>query len=662
MRYFIWILGAPSALAALLPGPALAQSFWGDVNKAECFGNGKIKVYARLWDIPWGTDWDKACKDTKHPKYGKANKCVDKGGLGMWGEWYPADASCQTGAIWGDLKDDGCARVGIRTYSSRLWNINGDWDSACRQSDATLNGQNIGKPTRCINKGISGMWGEWDRADTSCGDKAKWGSWSQGSCTGSGKRTWYSRLEDTETNSWDSECRATAPTISGTVYGQVDRCIDKGISGMWGEVDIADAACIPKVTLAPGKAARLCEQNRTGYEKGKGKCRVIFESGPKVYPNETQFDFDPNNFSIVIMSDPQFGYCESEHCTGENVSGFTAPGTTLKANEWHSDSLAALAAATPNFAGVIINGDLTNTANNGQPQQFEEWYDFRGFNLYLGLGNHDYDGYATNWCEYGGGAIARFGCAAAMLERIRTNVATIPNNSKSNSGPDIKESRFAIEGSHAYSFRIGHIQFVQLHNYPSYEAEFSVYRSGWSASQTHRIEKSLDWLDKELDRITREYPEDKIVINMHAILASAFDSSGGDFPDKVRDLATRDQFMTAMGNTTERGRSSSTTADWNRFLDILERHPNVITIFAGHLHDRVGQYRVDPKTDAALKIDWNVTLNNGRVVPVFFGGAAEFNRYPLVTFDKANRNFTVQVINSLNGMTTPYEAAFTVPY
>src|SRR5437016_3960537 len=72
--------------------------------------------------------------------------------------------SALAGQHWGGLQDNGCKGIGIRTYSSRLWEIPGgrDWTTACQGASITINGQNYASPTRCIDLGAGGEWGEWD--------------------------------------------------------------------------------------------------------------------------------------------------------------------------------------------------------------------------------------------------------------------------------------------------------------------------------------------------------------------------------------------------------------------------------------------------------------------------------------------------------------------
>jgi hypothetical protein len=173
------------------------------------------------------------------------------------------------------------------------------------------------------------------------------------------------------------------------------------------------------------------------------------------------------------------------------------------------------------------------------------------------------------------------------------------------------------------------------------------------------VNKSLDWLEKELERIKMLYPDDKIILNMHAILASAFQEAGGTMPDQIRDIGRRQSRLKAAGyvDESEADRSTTTVADYHQFEDLLAANPNIIAVFAGHLHQRVSQYLVASDDTATLHTDWSV---NG--VPVFFSGSAEFNKYSLVTFDRTGKKMTVQVINSLGGKVDLYGDEISTAY
>lgn len=71
---------------------------------------------------------------------------------------------------WGTFKKDRCTDSGRRQYSAQLMNIPSgtSWESACASTAAFVGGYAFRQPTRCVNKGVSGMWGEFEVDDTTC--------------------------------------------------------------------------------------------------------------------------------------------------------------------------------------------------------------------------------------------------------------------------------------------------------------------------------------------------------------------------------------------------------------------------------------------------------------------------------------------------------------
>jgi len=81
---------------------------------------------------------------------------------------------------WSKKWQNKCISGTHRQYSSRLWNIKGDWQKACESTPVDLLGQHFDRPTRCINKKALGMWGEIDVEDSTC--NPKWGEWKNSGC------------------------------------------------------------------------------------------------------------------------------------------------------------------------------------------------------------------------------------------------------------------------------------------------------------------------------------------------------------------------------------------------------------------------------------------------------------------------------------------------
>ena len=141
---------------------------------------------------------------------------------------------------WGSFKSDACTATGKRQYSSRLWDAPGDAMRTCRATGATVRRQRFARPTRCVNQGLGGVWGEFDVVDASC--KPRWGAVKRDACLKTGVRQYSARLWDIPGKDWAGACR-TAPVTIGGRSVLPSRCKDLKAQGMWGEFDVPDASC-----------------------------------------------------------------------------------------------------------------------------------------------------------------------------------------------------------------------------------------------------------------------------------------------------------------------------------------------------------------------------------------------------------------------------------
>src|SRR6266478_4340161 len=120
---------------------------------------------------------------------------------------------------WGTPQDNGCSSTGIRTFASRLWNIpwGQSWDAAYQVTPITIQGRTFASPTRCIDQGGLGEWGEWDIPDNAC--KPSWGTPQDNGCSSTGIRTFASRLWNIPPGqAWDAACQGTPITIQGRTF------------------------------------------------------------------------------------------------------------------------------------------------------------------------------------------------------------------------------------------------------------------------------------------------------------------------------------------------------------------------------------------------------------------------------------------------------------
>jgi cytolysin (calcineurin-like family phosphatase) len=164
------------------------------------------------------------------------------------------------------------------------------------------------------------------------------------------------------------------------------------------------------------------------------------------------------------------------------------------------------------------------------------------------------------------------------------------------------------EGSLAYSWDIGNVHFVQMHNYPIYAREWSNFIGSKTKRYIVKIKSSLNWLKNDL-AVARNAGK-VIILNYH------------DSDEHWLDAYKED--------------SKTGEALCNDFTKILTDY-QVSAVFVGHYHESIGKNSVSSRF-----------LQYGKV-PVFYCGSASQSKYLLVHF-KGNQ-MTVEKVSSLNGGT-----------
>lgn len=155
---------------------------------------------------------------------------------------------------WGTFQADRCVSIGVRQYSSILWNIpwGWDWGQACRTTPATINGVAFPGATRCV-VAWGHEWGQFDVPDQSCphwGDIAPvccdfrvarsyldmWG-YSKADFVITGTR-YRATLFDIPWNvSWMGTCVKTSATIAGADFSRPDACLESDF-GVYGYFNV----------------------------------------------------------------------------------------------------------------------------------------------------------------------------------------------------------------------------------------------------------------------------------------------------------------------------------------------------------------------------------------------------------------------------------------
>lgn len=224
---------------------------WGTFKKDQCTGSSKRQYSAILHNIPEGMSWELACSQTSATVEGTffaiPSRCKNTV-TAMWGEFDVEDASCapQHWGEWGTFKKDHCTGVGKRQYSAMLHNIPTgiQWETACSQAPADVEGTHFDAPSRCVNTGTA-MWGEFDVGDASCSAQY-WGSFKKDHCSDSGKRQYSSVLHNIPAGvKWEDACASTAASIAGLSFPRPTRCKNEGGVFMWGEFEVFDSTCSP---------------------------------------------------------------------------------------------------------------------------------------------------------------------------------------------------------------------------------------------------------------------------------------------------------------------------------------------------------------------------------------------------------------------------------
>ncbi|MBT9547855.1 MAG: metallophosphoesterase [Candidatus Sericytochromatia bacterium] len=380
-----------------------------------------------------------------------------------------------------------------------------------------------------------------------------------------------------------------------------------------------------------------------------------------------QSQSNEDNFTMVFMGDPQFYWdCgggpdnDEESPVATNNSDFCKDPENLKldgtlqskiVNEIQIMSIIneknrINSIKSDSFKGVVINGDLTNTASSDERKQYDSYYSYvnpwRWFiPVWPGLGNHDYQ----NGINRGDNGLPQKyrayydynGDQAAMVQYMGNVIFFLDYYGGINSNFDIKKweenpgqdnDNRNITGSLSYSWDIGKFHFVQLHNYPGYEVYFkNGYNSGissWEINMTSAIVpqqgNALSWLNQDLT-LAINNKHDKIILNWH----------------KFDDITTEEKENIASS------------------LKPFAKH--IKAIFVGHLHKYSGKQS-------------NLQLtSNGQTydIPVIYSGSPINSRFVEATFNSktpisgsSNTKCTIktQVMNSFSPANIRAAASF----
>ena len=215
---------------------------------------------------------------------------------------------------------------------------------------------------------------------------------------------------------------------------------------------------------------------------------------------------DLGPFSYIIASDTQFPWIDNQQDANERCAAAGIQSFSKECTKWYGrytnrlelSSMLSLIRAetvlnwpsdavwlTHNKGGkvttprdVVINGDLTAYYHEDEAAAFASVYHSDEFNLYPGLGNHDYTNNAAKCYR---GTFDANCCTKNAIAYMKQGVAcnTIPNF------PSKKVASYDAR-SMAYSWNVGRYHFVQLQYHPFYE------------NTNLGIYSSIDWLEDDL--------------------------------------------------------------------------------------------------------------------------------------------------------------------
>lgn len=273
--------------------------------------------------------------------------------------------------------------------------------------------------------------------------------------------------------------------------------------------------CPPGMTYIGVACSKKTEGRGVGVVPGSCDSKSFTRNPP------TKTSISGNSFTMIFSNDPQIVWwdsaatgitctnddCKKEKSEKEALEQVRAMNAVTSLGNWPRSSK-----PIKRPVGVIINGDLTSYFHPDEFDLFEKYYvkgtnvphpEVLGYPIYLSLGNHDY---ANNrdigdqgcyWLrELDYAALLEGGCSQKAVDFIKGMVSC---GAVEGFPSDQVESYHA--NSLAYSWNIENYHFVQLHNYPSYNAS------------DIGISSSMGWLQEDL--IRAKAAKKDIIVNLY---------------------------------------------------------------------------------------------------------------------------------------------------
>ncbi|WP_030542877.1 glycoside hydrolase family 18 protein [Streptomyces albus] len=220
------------------------------------------------------------------------------------------------------FKDDGIIRPGVRQFSARLWNIpdGADWKDVARRSPAVVKRQYFTRPTRIVDKGALGLWGEFDVLESVDTPAWYWGHMEPEEGGPSGHTRYRSRLWGLSlSDDWQAAAKKTPALIEGQYFDQPSEIDDQGVGGLYGLFDVShEPRTVPApVTEALGR--NDCSYCLIGSIPSQGdNVTMVHVTAPMVVRDGT-----PYLYSAVTRADDSVDFPEGAVMSLQDPGGTT---------------------------------------------------------------------------------------------------------------------------------------------------------------------------------------------------------------------------------------------------------------------------------------------------------------------------------------------------
>lgn len=218
--------------------------------------------------------------------------------------------------------------------------------------------------------------------------------------------------------------------------------------------------------------------------------------------------------TMIVTSDPQYPWTDVTDRGGNESDDDRNRRSEALIREQYESINRYRAAHADEDIPVVINGDLTAYGHGWQRDKMKELLQILGDNVYLGLGNHDYE---NNIRKPNGEGCYNNGCARDSIVDLSHNVNDRADEHRIFAfdwASQTNTFNITHSGSLAYAFvpkgfDEGPLQ-LQLNNYPEYEVSFT---SGLVKDE-YRIRPSVEWARTTL--LTHIWRKDQFaIVHMH---------------------------------------------------------------------------------------------------------------------------------------------------